>query len=225
MSKSSRLFRWVWRIDAVLILVATGAITFGVGTLVVSEFGGRSARRQEAAAGPVVAAGQTEPGLILGRARLVAGTTTMRAELVVQRSGSGFSSGGYSETRNVLFISPGEKSARWLLPDHGHVIVESHDIEKADEATKRNTMVATAALVKDRAATDEAALGRLLLYDSTGRHVATIAESVRALHTAVLSGADVNILYERDRRLFLATFDADSLEKRREQQMDVPSLK
>ena len=225
MSKSGKIFRWVWRIDAILILVAAGAITFGVGALLVAEFGARSARRQEAAAGPVVAAGESDRGLILGRATLVTGTPIMRAELMVQNGGAGFSSGGYSETRNLLFIAPGEKSARWLLPDHDHVITENHDIVKGEEDPKTRVTLATAALVKDRGAAPETAVGRLLLFDVAGRHIVGVADGVRALHTATLSGADLALLYERDRRLFLATFDPESLEKRSEQQMDIPSLK
>jgi len=40
----------------------------------------------------------------------------MRANLATLRGGEGFSSSGYAETRNILFIEPGEESARWLLP-------------------------------------------------------------------------------------------------------------
>src|SRR5512134_253603 len=99
MGRSHRFFRWVWRVDAILILVAAGAIAFGVGTLLVSELGARSARRQEATAGPVAVTGGGEAGLVLGRASVVQGTSMMRAELLVYRASAGFSSGGYSETR------------------------------------------------------------------------------------------------------------------------------
>ena len=225
MNKSTKIFRWIWRINALLILVAAGAITSGVGRLIVSDFGARSVSQQDAAVGPKVAANQEEAGLILWHATVVTGTPTMRANLVARHGGSGFSSGEYNEIRNVLFISPGEKNARWLLPDHDHVIVERDDIDKADDASKRHAMVATAALVKSRGAIDETAVGRLLLFDSTGRHIVTVADGVRALHTATLSSNEIAVLYERDRRLFLATFDPESLEKRHEQQIDVPALK
>ncbi len=48
---------------------------------------------------------------------------------------------------------------------------------------------------------------------------------MREIHLASLSGGELIILYERDRRLVLATFDPGSLAKRREQEIDVPQLK
>jgi hypothetical protein len=72
MSKSQKLFRYLWRINAVLILFAAGAITFGVGALLIGEFGGRTARSREAEAGiPVAAAADTSAHLSLGRASVV----------------------------------------------------------------------------------------------------------------------------------------------------------
>src|SRR5438270_6201018 len=66
---------------------------------------------------------QTPPGsqerLTLGKAEPIAGTTVFRVDLFVNRE-AGFSSdgkGSYFETRNILFVDPSEKTARWLLPD------------------------------------------------------------------------------------------------------------
>ena len=225
MSKSARFFRWVWRLNAILIFVAAGAITFGVGVLLVTELGARSAWRQEATAGPVVAAGGDDSNLVLGRASVVQGTTMMRAELVVYRSGKGFSSGGYSEIRNILFIEPGDTTARWLLSDHDHVIAENSDVVKHEDEPKTSSTVATAVLVKKRGLDLEAAGGRLLLFDPSGKSVVEVADGVRTVHAATLLDDDVAVLFERDRRLVLVTFDSKSLAKRREQQMEVPQLK
>jgi hypothetical protein len=106
MSKSQKLFRYLWRINAVLILFAAGAITFGVGVLLIGEFGARTVHSREAVAGIPVAAADSNAHLSLGRASVVAGTNVMRADLSLDRGGKGFSSGGYSETRNILFIEP-----------------------------------------------------------------------------------------------------------------------
>jgi len=225
MSRSTTFFRWVWRFDAILILVAAGAIAIGAGALLVSELDARLARRQEAMAGPVVLAGETEPGLVLGRASMVEGTDTMRADLLVYRPSAGFSSGGYRETRNILFITPGETAARWLLPDHDHVIAETQDVVQRDGQSRTARTVATAVLVKERGPTLEAVDGRLLLFDPSGRNVVEVADGVRTLHTATLTDGDLTMLFERDRRLYLVTYAPDSLARRREQQMDVPQLK
>src|SRR6266568_2141857 len=102
--RAQKFFRYLWRIDAILILLAAGAITFGVGALIFEEFGGRAAMRRNAQAGVPVAEEKTD--LTLGRAELVPGSTVLRADLFVSRGGAGFSSGGYNETRNILFINP-----------------------------------------------------------------------------------------------------------------------
>ncbi len=238
--RSQTFFRYLWRIDAVLILLAAGAITFGVVALLVGEFGARAARNREAEAGiPVVAADSSAP-LSLGRASAVAGTDVMRADLSLNRGGAGFSSGGYTETRNILFIEPGQKVARWLLPDNDHVrtrplnirkqesvgpkIGDSSDItDDTDHNAKR--MIATAVLVKATTGSPETAVGRLLLFDPPGRKIVEVASNVREIHLASLAGGELTILYERDRRLVLAAFDPRSLEKRREQEIDVPRPK
>jgi hypothetical protein len=149
----------------------------------------------------------------------------MRAELVVYRSGAGFSSGGYSEIRNILFVEPGETAARWLLSDHDHVIAENSDVVKHEDEPKTSSTVATAVLVKKRNPDLEATDGRLLLFDPSGRTVVEVADGVRRMHAATLLRDDVAVLFERDRRLVLVTFDPKSLAKRREQQMEVPQLK
>ena len=225
MTKSARFFRWVWRLDAILIFVAAGAISFWVGALLVSEFGAGSDWRQDAAAGPVVATGEGASDLVLGRASVVQGTNMMRAELGVHRPGGGFSSGGYNETRNILLIDPGDTAARWLLPDHDHVITENSDVVKHQDQPKTSSTVATAVLVKKRGSALEAAGGRLLLFGPSGKNIVEVADGVRTMHAATLTQGDLTVLFERDRRLFLVSFDPESLVKRREQQMEVPQLK
>jgi hypothetical protein len=148
----------------------------------------------------------------------------MRAELVVYRSGAGFSSGGYRETRNILFVTPGEAVARWLLPDHDHVISETQDVVQHQEEPKADKTLATAVLVKERGPGLETVGGKLILFNPSGTNIVEIADGVRTMHAATLSGGEVAVLFERDRRLSLATFDQQSLAKHHEQQVDVPQL-
>ena len=221
--KSQKFFRYLWRIDAVLILLAAGAITVGVGALVAAEFGGRAAMRRNVQAGVPVA---TEPrqDLSLGRAEAIQGSAVLRADLTVSREGAGFSSGGYSETRNILFIDPAQKAAYWLLPDNDHVIGERSDV-KDEKDPRRERIVATAVLVKPRTDHPESATGRLLVFDPSGKNVIEVATEVRDLHVATLNGGDLTLLYERGRHLVSAVFDPLSLAKKREQEIDVPQLK
>ena len=225
MSRSQKVFRLLWRINAVLILVAAGAITFGVGTLLVGQFGASLARVREAESGPLVAGTTTDPHLFLGQSSVVPGTSFMRADLLLHRDGGGFSSGGYAETRNVLFIDPAEKESRWLLPDDKHIIVESSDVVANEDPGKSKRVVATVVLVKAGDGDRQTSKGRLLLFGPSGSPIIEVADGVRALHVAGLSGEQITVLYERDRQLVVASFAAASLAKQREQAMIVPALK
>jgi hypothetical protein len=220
-----RTFRYLWRINAVLILVAAGAITFGVGALLVAQFGASTARTREAQSGPLAGAGTSDPRLFLGQASVVPGTAFMRADLLLHHEGGGFSSGGYAETRNILFIDPGEKHARWLLPDDKHVIVESSDVSMSEEEKKPKRTVATVALVKASDADRQTGTGQLLLFGPSGTPTVEVSTGVRALHVAALSGQQISVLYERDRQLVVALFAAASLAKEQEHAMPVPALK
>ena len=224
MKRSQKFFRYLWRINAVLILLAAAAITFGVGALLVEEFGMKVARDREAEAGIPVVAAESNAHLSLGRTSLVAGTDVLKADLTLNRGKAGFSSGGYSETRNIVFIEPGQKVARWLLPDNDHVIGDSSEIsEDTDHRVRR--MIATAVVVRPATDAPETASGRLLLFDPPGRKIVEVANNVRELHLATLSGSELLILYERNRHLELAAFDPSSLAKRREQEIDVSQPK
>ena len=45
------------------------------------------------------------------------------------------------------------------------------------------------------------------------------------MHPATLAHGALSVLFERDRRLLLVSFDPESLAKRNEQTMEVPQLK
>lgn len=220
--RTNRFFRYLWRIDAVLILVAAGAITFGVGILVFEELGGRTALRHDAEVGVPVTA-DPAVNLNLGHAEAIIGTSVLRADLFLYKGGVGFSSGGYNETRNILFIDPAQKAAYWLLPDNDHVISERSDVK--DQKSPREPIIATAVLVKPRTAQPELVDGSLLLFLPDGKRIVEVAKGVRELQVATLDARGVTLLYERQRRLVLAFFDSSSLSKEREQEIEVPQLK
>jgi hypothetical protein len=56
--KIQKFFRYLWRIDAILILLAS-TITVAFGALLLQEFAGRVANRRNAEAGVPVGAGAT----------------------------------------------------------------------------------------------------------------------------------------------------------------------
>jgi hypothetical protein len=79
--------------------------------------------------------------------------------------------------------------------------------------------------VKSTTGSPETAGGRLLLFDAPGRKIVEVASDVRELHLTSLSGGELIILFERNRRLVVAAFDPGSLTKRREQEIAVPQPK
>ncbi len=225
MSRSPRVFRYLWRVNAVLIFVAAGTVTLGAGALLIDYLRSLVTTKEEAPSGLLVAGPHADPGLFLTQATLLPGTRVMRASLMVDRAASGFSSGGHSDTRNLLFVETGDKTARWLLPDNQHVIEDTTDIVADEEDAKPKRIVAVAALVKPSVDPRDVAKGRLLLCDPAGRRIVEVAEGVRRLHVASLLNGEVSLLYERDRHLRVARFDAVSLAKRGEEQVDVPQLR
>ncbi len=223
MTKWKKAFRYLWRVNAILILVAAGAVTFGVVAYLVSEVAGRAALRREAEAAPAVAGAKADFRTSLSQPSFVTGTAVMRAHLY-RHSGSVAFSSGTSEVRNILFIQPGEKSARWLLGDNQHVI-ETTDLAEGDSYSSERRTVATAVLVKPAEGERDVEGGKVLLVDPPGRRVVDAAVGVRKIQMVVLRSDEITLLYERDRRLVLATFDAGTFARRGEQEIDVPLLK
>lgn len=149
----------------------------------------------------------------------------MRAQLVRSGEGAKFGSGSGDriEIRNILFIEPGEKTARWLLPDNDHVITDTLDVAEKDATSTRT--IATAVLVKPQVDGQVTDKGRLVLFDLPGKKVVEVADGVQEIQVAFVTGGELTILYKQDRRLVLGAFDAGTLARRREQQIDVPQLK
>ncbi len=57
------------------------------------------------------------------------------------------------------------------------------------------------------------------------RNTIEVANEVRDLHVASLMGNEIDLLYERNRRLVSAAFDSSSLAKKNEREIELPQLK
>src|SRR5881296_2996510 len=111
--KTVKLFRYLWRLDAVLIAVATGGVCVVAASVMLSELSCNAQRRRVAEAAPPVAAGGSEK-LYLGPVRAVEGSDVLRGELLAHSQALGIGSSGYSaETRNVLYLDTRSTEARW----------------------------------------------------------------------------------------------------------------
>jgi hypothetical protein len=186
-----------------------------------SATGGKAASDENA--GVLAVQPDSKERLSLGHAELIPGSTVLRADLFVGHD-TGFSSGKGFEIRNILFIDPSDKAARWLLPDHDHVVAQTTDITDDKELRSKRT-IATAVFVKAREDERATASGQLLLVDGMGRKIVEVANDVRDIHIATLDAGEVIVLFERNRRLVLATFDPTSIVKKREQEIELPQLK
>jgi hypothetical protein len=201
MAKSQRFFRYVWRVNGVPIFLVSGAVILGIGSLLMQEFGFNAARNRAADAGIAVVGPNVRSDLVLSRASFVEGTQVMRAELQTVSGEVKFSSGYSSETRNILFIEPGQKAAHLLLPDNDHIVVDSSDITE-QTGTNEKLTVATAVLVKSATESPESAVGKLLLFNPPGNRIIEAADRVRTIQVASIKVGELNILYERDKHLF-----------------------
>jgi hypothetical protein len=202
MTKTNKLFRFIWRVNAILILVATAAVTLGAAAIWMESSG------YSTTSAPVVGVQDTGKRLSLAQMTHVSGSNVIRQELVERDTSAAFSSsGGYGQTRNFLFVDTKASSARWLLPDDDHVVTEHSDVETRREGLEPGRMVGTFALVKESGPDMEASGGRLLLFDPTGLNVHEVSAGVRDLQAATINqDGMLTVLFERDRKYVLALF-------------------
>jgi len=221
MRKSQRVFRYLWRINAIVIFIAATLIAVGVGFLLVEELG-RSARHISEKVIPGKDSNQERLPSLGGFSEVTGTKGTLRAELRIQYETGGFSSGDRVETRNILFIAPGDKIARWLLPDNDHVISKDDDILESPVSSAART-IATTALVRSEPSND--ATARLILFDPPGRRVLEISEKVSEIHLSSSSEGKITILFARNERVVRVTVDAASFTKVQEDEIEIPDLK
>lgn len=221
MSSGQRFFRWVWRINALLILVAAAAAVCGVVTLVVSEVQSNIRRREAVKVAPPVVASSEAKQLRLGGFTNVRGSV-FRALLTSESESSRLSSGYSSDTRNVLFVDLTTGTGRWLLPTDDQVITVDQNLD--DE--KDHTVLATVYLVKAYANGSAAETGRLLVADVAAEHVTEVAKDVQNVHGVTLTPTgEIAVLFERARNYEVALVDKSSLRKISEHTIAIPELK
>ncbi len=227
LSKTQKLFRYIWRIDAVLILVAAAAAVFAVIALLISEINSSIRHREAVAAAPPVTARTANEDLHLGGLFPVEGTSVFRAILTSERRGIDLSSSGYSgDTRNILFLDFSNGGAKWLLPTRNELITFNTDVHESSQRGESAPPVATVILAKPYSTHPETADGRVLLFDPAARHVIEIATGVHEVDgAAITSGGEIAVLFERSKKYQLAFFDRSSLRKLRENEVNVPQLK
>jgi hypothetical protein len=224
-TKATTFFRYVWRVNALLILIAAAAAAFGVVFLLASELRDGMHHRAEVAATPVVAS--ASHALSLGTMTLVEGTSIYRAKLSTNGSarGSSFSSGGYApETHNLLLVERESAAAHWLLPSDKDVISYQEDLG-GEGHDASHPPIASVALVKPPADNLDLQDGRLLVFDIGGKQVHELASGVRQVHAASASSSgEITVIFEKKREYHLAILDP-GLQLRSDRVIMVPPVK
>jgi len=236
---SQRFFRYLWRINALLILVVASAAVIVVGSLVTSRFTANVRRREAAEVAPAIRGVGSDRELTLSDLTLVEGTSVFRATLSAERGrGAEVSSGYDADTKNLLFLDISSSTAKWLLPTNEELIVRVEDVvarglnaERGPDIRRsppdgRSLPLATVVLVKPYTNNPAAVTGRLLLLDVAAKRIQEVASGVRELSgTSLTTSGDIVVLFEKDRTYYFALFNPTSLEKLSARRITIPELR
>ncbi len=123
--ETSRFFRVVWRLNALVILVA-GVLAVGVLLFVARELAQDAFRpRQAHGTATITADVETETAWRLGHLSTVEGGPFSYAPLWAdQSSDRDYFSKSESSTRNLLFLDASTNASHWLFSDHDQLIWE-----------------------------------------------------------------------------------------------------
>ena len=129
--KTTRFFRYLWRINAILIFLAALLLCGVLGFLALEfmDFGGHSPEQ----AVQVDAEPKEEPEPpTLGAFCRVDGTPFLRADLTFgdRYSRGSFSNGGAYSTRNYLFFNLETAEAKWLFSSDKQLVLDSDELHE-----------------------------------------------------------------------------------------------
>jgi hypothetical protein len=222
--KASQVFRVIWRINAVLILVASGLAALGLAALVIGEMG---LTRWGGSAGvdkPLQVQAASGRTLALGQFQIVSGTNIARAYLAAKAPERMASSSGSGETRNILFIDLSSGETSWLFPSHEQELSREEELFAPAPPEPRSTLLATLYLVRPVGSAPEAA-GRLFLVSPSGRRTAELAVGVTSVPASfVKSPSEATLLIERSGTHALLPVDLTSFAKQPESSLSIPTL-
>ena len=225
MNRSARFFRVVWRINALLILVAAAAAACGVIVFVGSEAVSSVQQRSAEAVVAPVPGKSPDPALQLGSFGAISGTSLYRALLAAPGRGSVSRSDPGSDVHNVLVFDGEAGTARWLLPGDKELIVYNRDVDPPSTKEGPRPPVATIVLVKPVSSNPEAAEGTILASDLAATDVREVAAGVRAIHGASLTTAgQLSIIFEQKGQYHLALLDATTRKVVSDRVIVVPPL-
>jgi hypothetical protein len=214
---SHRFFRIVWRINAIVLLVAAAAavLILGIGAVALGRDMFRTWGEREA----VTVAGQRVESsrFQFEDFELLAGTGVLRSPLVVYESYGFGSSGGGRAILNYLYYDSSTRNAHWLLKDNEKLIWWSCDLKtSATPPAESRTLGSLYAVVESDSDHDgqltSSDLSSILLTDSAGSQKTRILERVSDIQGCeVLSPSSAVLFYVSKSELRAATLDLGQL--------------
>lgn len=224
MSNSRSFFRNLTRVNAILIFLALSAL------LILSCIGiyqttiGRPSAKPQPVAGIEETKDSGEGALHYQQQFLNSPVGDVQMSLKRDWDSKGLSSGGGSETVNILFLPANQPVGRWLLPDNRHILGEPRTIGEPSKDEEGGKTVATAVMVSEKDA-PEGTPSRLLLFSPTGDVVVEISKKATEFQLADLNKNNIVIVYAAGTKFMRAMFDRNTLAKISESEIAVPKLK
>ena len=202
----SKVFRNIWRVNAVAIFLLVTISVVGLSATLLSGLF-RSSHRNQAVSPDLAPQEPGKPELRLGQFARIGSSNVIRAELRQLGEGSFSIKGSRSISHNVLFVDTTEGKSWWLLPNSNSTIAEEHEMsvtrsgieislgkvylidaggtenEKqsslvlADPKGIKQVVVAKGGILVDELITFSAEEARLLYHDQAGYHLALINPS------------------------------------------------
>ena len=222
--ESNRFFRVVWRINAIVILLA-GLLAVGALAAVVAGMAWDAARSSRAPnvadqinVAPGDALADAEPDLVrasIGQFENIAGSTSLRAAVHVAGGSTDYSSKGDASTRNYLYFDTATGTSHWLMPDNKTEFLTERDFPEhsggADEA--RRPVLATLYQLRTQAPRGAARNDRhdqqtLAVSDPNGRHFRVLVDGIDEVNALWLDDArHIAALYSIGATLYTLKLD------------------
>ena len=202
----SKVFRNVWRVNAVAIFLLLTFAVIGISASLISGLF-RTSNRNQTIAPDLAPQEQGKPELRLGDFKRVGTSNILRAELreIGEGSFSLKSSGSSSIAHNVLFIDTTNGKSWWLLPDSNSSIEEDHELSLTQNGTE--VLFGRVYLIESGQQENKKE-DSLILTDSNGKNQAVLAKGrILIDDLTTFSAGEANLLYHDSAEYHLASIN------------------
>jgi len=219
--KSRRLFFYIWRVNAVIILVAgllaTLSLSFSAFYLLLQAT--RNRETNNVVNVPNDNQSQIDQKLVIGTFGQVTGSDILRAPVyLVQsyeyRAGSKES----SSIQNYIFFNPNNKSSNWLRPTNQGLLLSTIALPDSSNDGKQTTIISYMYLVADQDTNGDKQITekdkkQIAISDAAGTRFKVLVEQVDQFNgTSAIKSDRVSIIYQSGDKLNAIEVDLRSQE-------------